>query len=187
MTRAAPRRYLPADPADFARSAVPLALVAASAAFSDLRAGVVLLLVVGTAIAIRRDAPVRWTWAAATPVAVSLAFGGLLGPGNVVGDALGGGGPSCIDPASAPAALRAIEAIVVLGVVVALALVLHASRQSIWLRMPARRWVGWADRRVPRDGTRRSRHRSRSSRSPSSGRSRTPCRSRPWRPRSCSR
>ena len=31
-----------------------------------------------------------------------------------------------------------------LGVVVALAIVLHASRQSIWLRWPARRWVGWA-------------------------------------------
>jgi membrane protease YdiL (CAAX protease family) len=116
-----------------------LALVAAAAALADLRAGVVLLLIVGTTIAVRREAPVRWTWAAATPVAVSLAFGGLLGAGTFVGDEA-----SCIDPASAPAALRAIEALVVLGVVLGLALVLKASRQSIWLRWPARRWVGWA-------------------------------------------
>lgn len=139
MTRAAPRRFLPADPADFARSALPLALVVGSAAFADARAFVVLILVVGTAIAVWREAPVRWTWAAATPVGVSLAFGGLLGAGTFVGDEA-----SCIDPASAPAALRAIEAIVVLGVVLALALVLKASPATIWLRWPARRWVGWA-------------------------------------------
>ncbi|MGP1675247.1 MAG: hypothetical protein ACTS8Z_08550, partial [Candidatus Limnocylindrales bacterium] len=60
MTNA--RRVLPQDPADFLRSIVPIALLALAAIEEPLRLVVALLLVVGAAIAIQRDAPVRWAW-----------------------------------------------------------------------------------------------------------------------------
>ena len=54
---------------------MPLGLLALAAAFPILRLPVLLALVAGTAVAIGRDAPVRWTWAAGLPVAISLAWG----------------------------------------------------------------------------------------------------------------
>lgn len=57
---AAARRYLPSDPADLARSLVPLTLLAVAAAFPDVRLAVLVILGTGTAIAINRGAPVRW-------------------------------------------------------------------------------------------------------------------------------
>lgn len=132
------RRFLPADPADFLRSAVPLGLLIVAAASPDGRAVVMLLLLTGTVLAARRDAPVRWAWAAAVPVAVSLIFGGLLAP-IVASD-----GSDCADPASPVASARALEAVVVLAVVVALSVALRAAAASMYVRWPARRWVRWA-------------------------------------------
>jgi membrane protease YdiL (CAAX protease family) len=136
MTGAA-RRYLPADRADFLRSAVPLGLLAAAAWFPEVRPAVLIVLITGTAIAIRRAAPVRWAWAGALPVAVSLTWGLL--PLD-----LPAGGASCADPGSPLVVGRTLEAIGVLGVLAVLAILLGARPASIALRWPARRWVRWA-------------------------------------------
>lgn len=132
------RRLLPADPADLARSLVPLALLALAAISPELRLGVVVLLVIGTWVAISRDAPVKWAWAAAVPVSISLVWGSFIAP-SPTGDAA-----SCADPGSPLAAWRALEAVVGLGVVAAVAMVLHATPASLSLRWPARRYVRWA-------------------------------------------
>jgi membrane protease YdiL (CAAX protease family) len=134
----AARRYLPEDPADLARSLVPIGLLAAAAAVPLLRIPVLVALAAGAGIAIARDAPVRWTWAAAVPVALGLAWGVLPAPEA----ALGGAG--CANPASPVATWRALEALVVLAALTAFAIVLRAAPASLLLRWPARRWVGWA-------------------------------------------
>ncbi len=132
------RRILPAEPVDLARSLVPIGLLALGAVAADLRPVVLLLLVTGTVIAIRRDAPVRWAWGAAVPVAVSLTWGA------VVASAADPTGADCASPTSPFAAWRAVEAVVVLGTVVAIALALRATTTSLALRWPARRYIRWA-------------------------------------------
>ncbi len=134
----AARRYLPTDPADFARSAVPLGLLVLAAAVPTLRLPVLVLLVAGTAAAVARDAPVRWAWAAGVPVALSLVWGGFAAP------LAAADGSDCTDPASPVATWRAIEALIVLGTLATIVLVLRATRSSLSLRWPARRWVRWA-------------------------------------------
>ena len=134
----AARRYLPNDPADFARSAVPLGLLVLAAAIPGLRIVVLVALVSGAAVAITRAAPVRWAWAGAVPVAVSLFWGGLATPLAALD------GADCANPASPVATWRALEAVIVLAVLVTLAVLLKASPGSLGLRWPARRWVGWA-------------------------------------------
>jgi membrane protease YdiL (CAAX protease family) len=132
------RRVLPADPADFLRAMVPLALLALAAAVAPVRLPVLVALGLGTAIAGTRDAPVRWAWAGAVPVALALTLGGLTAP-SITTD-----GSSCTDPASPVATLRLVEAIVVLAVVAGLAIWLKATAGSLGLRRPARRWIRWA-------------------------------------------
>jgi membrane protease YdiL (CAAX protease family) len=132
------RRVLPADPADFLRSVVPLALLALAAVEGNARVPVLLVLVVGTWVATSRTAPVRWAWAGAVPVALALVWGAVTSP-TIAGDAA-----SCTDPASPVAVLRVVEALVVLAAVAGLAIWLKANAGSIGLRMPARRWVRWA-------------------------------------------
>jgi membrane protease YdiL (CAAX protease family) len=132
------RRVLPSDPADFLRSIVPLALLGLAAVEGSARLAVLLVLVVGTYVATSRNAPVRWAWAAAVPVALALVWGGLTSP------TIATEGSSCTDPASPVAALRALEAIVVLAAVAGLALWLKANAGTLGLRMPARRWIRWA-------------------------------------------
>lgn len=134
----ATRRFLPSEPADFLRAMVPLALLALAAAIPSLRIIVLVLLAAGTVIAIGRAAPVRWAWAAGIPVAVSLAWGTWPMPGSAAD------GSDCGAPASPIAVWRAAEAVIVMGVLAALALVLGATRASLGLRWPARRWVRWA-------------------------------------------
>ena len=129
---------LPTDWADLGRSAVPLGLLALAAAIQPLRIPVLVALAAGTAVAIARDAPVRWAWAGAVPVAVSLAWG-VLPPPGIAGD-----GSDCANPASPVATWRIGEAVVVLAVLALLASVLHASRSSLFLRMPARAVVRWS-------------------------------------------
>jgi hypothetical protein len=55
---------LPTDWREFARSIVPLAPLAFAAVIPILRLPVAVALVAGTAVAIARNAPVRWAWAA---------------------------------------------------------------------------------------------------------------------------
>ena len=131
-------RTLPFDAADLARSLVPIALLAVAAVAPAARLPVLVVLAAGTAIAAQRDAPVRWTWASAVPVAVSLFWGSLGAP--VAATDLG----DCEDPASPVATWRALEAVVVLVALAALAVVLRAGPATLYLRRPARRWIPWA-------------------------------------------
>ena len=121
-----------------ARSIVPLGLLALGAALPLLRLPVLVALVAGTSVAIARQAPVRWTWAAGIPVAVSLAWGVLPGP------AVAANGADCGSLASPTAIWRAAEAIVVLATLGVLASTLHATRSSLGLRRPSRDVVRWS-------------------------------------------
>jgi membrane protease YdiL (CAAX protease family) len=134
----AARRYLPTVPADFARSAVPLGLLILAALSPELRVVVLLLLVVGAGVAMRRGAPVRWAWAGGVPVALSLFWGSLAAPLAALD------GADCANPASPVATWRALEAVIVLTALVTLAVLLRASTGSLSIRWPARRWIGWA-------------------------------------------
>jgi membrane protease YdiL (CAAX protease family) len=129
---------LPTDWPDFARSLVPLALLALAAAVVPLRIPVLVALAAGAAVGIARDAPVRWAWAAAVPVAVGLAWGVLPAPSAAVD------GSDCANPASPVATWRLAEAFVVLASLAVLAMALKAPRSSLFLRWPARRVVRWS-------------------------------------------
>jgi len=126
------RRALPADFADAARSSIPIGLLILAAAVPAARPLVLVALIAGFAVAIRRGAPVRWAWAAPIPVAVNLCWGLLPAP---LADPLGG---DCTDLDSPPAVWRATEAALALGSLALLAYVLRARRSDLWLRWPAR-------------------------------------------------
>jgi membrane protease YdiL (CAAX protease family) len=136
------RRSSPGDPADIARSAVPLALILVAAALPIARPVVLAVLVAGAAIAIRRDAPVRFAWAAPIPVAISLCWGLLPVP------PVSPSGGDCASITSPTAVWRVAEAGIVLGSVAVLAWALRARpvdlRMDLRLRMPARRVVVWS-------------------------------------------
>ena len=129
---------LPSDWRDFSRSLVPLALLALAAAIDPLRVPVLVALIGGAAIAIGRDAPVRWAWAAGVPVAVSLAWGILPAP------LAASAGSDCANLASPVAMWRALQALVVLASLVAFTLALKAPRTSLLLRRPAQAIVRWS-------------------------------------------
>ena len=126
------RRLLPTDYRELARSLVPIALLVVAALVPVLRLPVLVALAAGAAVAIARDAPVRWTWAGAVPVAVSLVWGAVAAPLAAVD------GSDCTNPVSPVATWRAFEALVVLLVLAVLATRLRASRTSLLLRRPAR-------------------------------------------------
>ena len=130
------------DPADIARSMVPLALIVVAAAVPIARPFVLAGLVFGVAVAIRRDAPVRWAWAAPIPVAVSLCWGLLPVP------AVSPSGTDCASITSPTAVWRTAEAGVVIGAVAILAWALRSRpvdlRRDLLLRMPARAVVRWS-------------------------------------------
>lgn len=132
------RRVLPREPADFLRGIVPLALLALAATVEGTRLPMVAALVLGTTVAVMRDAPVRWAWAGAVPVALALAWGGVTAPVIALD------GSSCTDPASSVATTRVVEALVVLAAVAGVAIWLKATAGTLALRMPARRWIRWA-------------------------------------------
>jgi membrane protease YdiL (CAAX protease family) len=131
MSAMTARRALPPDAADFGRALVPLALLAVAAAFHDVRIAVLIALGAGTAIGISRDAPVRWAWAGALPVGLSLAWESWPAPLPAAD------GSDCADPTSPVALWRAAQALVILAVVAGLAVRLQASRSSLGLRRPA--------------------------------------------------
>ncbi len=129
---------LPTDWRDFGRSLVPLVLLGLGAAIPLLRLPVLVALVAGAAVGIARGAPVRWTWAAAVPVAVSLSWGLWSAPLAATD------GSDCANPGSPVAAWRVAEAVVVLSALAVLATVMHAPRTSLLLRWPARSVVRWS-------------------------------------------
>jgi membrane protease YdiL (CAAX protease family) len=135
MGAMAARRAMPPDAADFARSLVPLALLVVAAWAHESRIAVLVAIGAGTAIGISRDAPVRWAWAGAFPVALSLAWESWPAP-VAAPDAA-----DCADPASPIALWRAAQAVLVLAVVAGLAVRLRSSRSSLFLRRPAPRVV----------------------------------------------
>jgi membrane protease YdiL (CAAX protease family) len=134
VTRSRSRRAAawPVEPVEFLRSLVPLGLLAVAAIFPLVRLPVLVLLVGGTAVALGRDAPVRWSWAATIPVATSLAWGVLPVPTAAPG------GLDCADPTSPVALWRVAEAAVVLAILGLLARRLRAPRSTLGLRWPRR-------------------------------------------------
>ena len=128
------RRALPSDPREFARSVVPIGLIILAAAVPWTRPFVLVGLVAGAAVAVGRNAPVRWVWAAPIPVAVSLCWNLFVAP---VADP---GGADCTSIGSPPAVWRLTEAVLTLGVLALLASVLRVRRGDLFLRWPAR-WV----------------------------------------------
>jgi membrane protease YdiL (CAAX protease family) len=129
---------LPSDWRDFGRSLVPFTLLALAASFPLLRIPALVALSAGTGIAIARGAPVRWAWAAAMPVAVSLAWYVWAAP------VAAPDGSDCANPWSPVATWRALQAIVVLATLIGLARALRASRSSLLLHWPARPVVRWS-------------------------------------------
>lgn len=126
------------EPADVARSLVPLGLLATAAAVPSVRLPILVIVAIGAAIAVGRAAPVRWTWAGAAPVALSLWYGSL--PAPVAGADL----VDCASPGSPVALWRIVEAVVVLLALVIAAVVLRASAATLSIRLPGRRWRWWA-------------------------------------------
>ena len=109
-----------------------MGLVILAAAIPLARPFVLAALIAGTAVAMRRDAPVRWAWAAPIPVAVSLAWGLIPAP---LADPTGA---DCTSPGSPPALWRATEALLALGALVVVAIVLRARPSDLSWRWPRR-------------------------------------------------
>ncbi len=129
------RAVLPRDLAASARALLPIILVVLAAAVRETRLAVLVALVAGTIVAIRRDAHVRWVWAAPVPVALSLCWGLIVPP--VAAPA----GADCASPVSPPAIWRLIEGALVLGSVGLLAVWLRASPATLYLRWPSLRVI----------------------------------------------
>jgi membrane protease YdiL (CAAX protease family) len=126
------RALLPRDPAASARALLPIALLILAAGVREVRLLVLVAAIAGTIVGIRRQAPVRWAWAATLPVALSLSWGLIVPP---AADPLGA---DCANPLSPPALWRLAEAVLVLGAVVVLARTLHAPAASLWWRWPSK-------------------------------------------------
>jgi membrane protease YdiL (CAAX protease family) len=126
------RPVLPSDPGEAVRAGLPILLAIVAAAVPAARPFVLLALAAGFAVALRRDAPVRWAWAAPIAVVASLSWDLLPAP---VADVAGG---DCANPASPPALWRLAELVVVLVVVTVLAYLLRSSWRELGIRLPAR-------------------------------------------------
>jgi membrane protease YdiL (CAAX protease family) len=129
------RAVLPREPAAFARAILPLVLIIVAAAVRETRLPVLIALGAGTVVALRREAPVRWAWAAPVPVALSLTFGLIVPPEAAPG------GADCGSLVSPPAMWRLLEAVLVLGTVALGAVLLRAPASSLWLRLPSTRVI----------------------------------------------
>lgn len=129
---------LPTDRRDLARSIVPLVLLAAAAVFPVLRIPVLVAMIAGSAVAIGREVPVRWAWAAAVPVAVNLAWGIWPAPTAALD------GSECALVTSPTAMWRLLESIVVVASLAAFVLALKATRSSMLVDRPAWRVIRWA-------------------------------------------
>jgi membrane protease YdiL (CAAX protease family) len=126
---------MPRDLAASVRALLPILLVVLAAAVRETRLAVLVALFAGTIVAIRRDAPVRWAWAAPVPVALSLCWGLLVPPVAAPGLA------DCANPLAPPAIWRLVEGVLVLGAVGLLAVWLRAPAASLYLRWPSLRVI----------------------------------------------
>jgi membrane protease YdiL (CAAX protease family) len=115
-----------------ARFALPVALLVLGALVRETRPVVLVALVAGVAIAIRRDTQHRWAWSAALPIGVALCWGLLPTP---LADPAGA---DCANPLSPPAVWRIGESAVVLASIGILAWALRASPRTLGLRLPSR-------------------------------------------------
>ena len=127
---------------DVSRSSVVVGIVVvaalgAVALVPVLRAPLLLVLVAAVVLA-PRTAPWRWALAAAVPVALIMAWGGLVGE-RLVPDLI-----VCADPLSLKAWGRVLEASLVIGSVLLLARSLGTSVVSLGLGRPTRLEVGLA-------------------------------------------
>ena len=134
----AARRYLPSDPADLARSLVPIALLVVAAALPGVRVPVLIALVAGAGIAIAARRPCAGHGRRPCPWR-SASCGARWPPRPPHRTVL-----TAPNLASPVAMWRGLEVVVVLATVATLAVVLKATPASLWLRWPARRWVPWA-------------------------------------------
>lgn len=126
------RPALPTEPGEAARALLPSAIPLVAAAVEITRPFALLALVAGLAVALRREAPVGWAWAAAIPVAISLTWELLPDP---VADPTG---LDCTNPASPPAVGRLVEAVIILVAVTGLAWLLRSSWRELGIRRPAK-------------------------------------------------
>ena len=126
------------DPADALRSAIPVGLLVLAAALPAATVGVRGVLAGGLRVAAGRQTPVRWSWAAAIPVAVSLAWA------RTAATTAAPGGADCSAPTSPLAIWGLAEAVLVLAIVAALAAMLRATPRDLALRRPGRAVVRWA-------------------------------------------
>jgi membrane protease YdiL (CAAX protease family) len=112
--------------------ALPVVLVVVGALVRETRLLILVALLAGVAITVRRDTPAKWGWSAVLPIAVALCWGLLPPP---VADPAGA---DCAIPLSPPAVWRVGESAVVLGSIAVLARTLPASLRSLGLRRPSR-------------------------------------------------
>lgn len=129
MTRAP---ALPNDPAALARTLLPVGLAIVAALVRETRPFVLVALVAGVTVGIRRDVRVRWAWAAPIPAVVALCWGLL--PAPVASTA----GLDCTNVTSPPAVWRAGEGILVIATVAVLGWALRAPAGELGLRWPKR-------------------------------------------------
>jgi membrane protease YdiL (CAAX protease family) len=123
-------RTLPTDPVAAIRSGLPILLAFVAALLPPVRPLVLVALAGGLAVALRRDAAVRWSWAAPIPAVALLASRQAPWAPCVA-----------LHPASDSA--RAVIELIVLGVAVtALAYLLGSSWRELGIRRPARDVVG---------------------------------------------
>ncbi len=118
--------------------AVAISVVVAlgvAALLPDLRAPLLLVLLAFVVLA-PRDAAWRWAVAGAVPVALIMAWGGLIGE-RLVPEVI-----DCADPFSAKAWERVVEAVLVIAAVALLARLLGTRVADLGLRRPTRLEVG---------------------------------------------
>jgi len=132
------RPALPTDPGEALRGGLPIVLVLLAAAVPLARPIVLVALIAGLAVALRREAAVRWVWAAPVAVVVSLTWELLPA---IRADPLGA---DCARLTSPPAMWRLAEAVLVVLVVTVLAYLLRSSWRELGIRRPARPVVSFA-------------------------------------------
>lgn len=131
--RGRPRRpgVLPRRWDDAARALLPLVLIVLAAWFRELRIPVLVVLVAGYLVAVRRDAAVRYVYAGAIPVAVFITWRLITAP---LADP---DGLECADALSPPAVWRLAQATLGIGIAALLLVRLGVSPRQVWFTRPS--------------------------------------------------
>jgi membrane protease YdiL (CAAX protease family) len=132
------RRTPTIDPADALRAGIPALLLLAALVQPPVAGIVLVVLVIGVAVAATRSAPVTWSWAAMVPaagIAALRAFGAVDEAWSA---------PRCDALATPLVSWTIAEALLVLAGVAVLALALRAKASDVAIRWPARYAVRWA-------------------------------------------